>query len=82
MSKLIINPILSQPRILNLTSIELHSDRVLEADGNSASEIFSKIREQNDLPYVYLVDNTNKEIVVELVFIISLFQWFWSNFNY
>ena len=67
MSKVIINPLLARPRILNLTSIELQTSHSIAAANKTTSEILNSIRKRSDLPFVFLVAEENKEQVIELL---------------
>ena len=67
MSNVIINPLLAQPRILNLTSIQLQSSQNITVADKITPDILKSIRKRNDLPYVFLVAEESKEQVIELL---------------
>ena len=67
MSKVIVNPILAKPRIVNFSNITLPGDRVLLVNDTDLTGIIEKIREHSDLPYVWVVEQKDESLVNALL---------------
>jgi len=66
-SETIINPLLSQPKIVNLSSIDLQSDAVLPITSHDSAGIVATVRQYSDVPHVYVVDQERIELVSKLL---------------
>ena len=67
MTETIINPLLSQPRIANLSAIALQGDNILPITHYDSAAILATIRQYSDAPQVYLVDQEQIGIVSEIL---------------
>lgn len=67
MSNLIINSLLAQPRIINFSAIEIHSDRVVPAAFENAAAAVASIRTYSDRPFVFIVSSHQKPLVTEVL---------------
>ena len=67
MTETIINPLLSKPRIVNLSKTDLQGDGLLPIDLNDQAGIIATIRRYSDMPQVYVVDEEQIELVSALL---------------
>ncbi len=67
MTETIINPLLSQPRIVNLSTIDLQGDNILPISHYDSAAILATIRQYSDAPQVYLVDQEQIGLVSEIL---------------
>ena len=67
MTETIINPLLSQPRIANLSAIALPGDNILPISHHHRAGIVATIRQYSDAPQVYLVDQEQIGLVSEIL---------------
>ena len=68
MTETIINPLLSQPRIVNLSKIGLHGDNLLPITHKEDSAgIIATVRQYSDVPQVYVVDQDRRGLVSEIL---------------
>jgi hypothetical protein len=63
----IINPLLSQPRIVNLSAINLQADNLLPIPRHDSAGIVAAIRQYSDAPQIYVVDQEQIELVSEIL---------------
>ena len=64
MSDTILNPLLSQPRIINFSGVEINSPYLLQVT-LERSRLFATIRLYNDHPFVYIVSAEQETLVAE-----------------
>ena len=67
MSETIVNPLLSQPRIVNFSSIGLSGDRVIPVSGDDSAAVVATIRKYSDVPHVYVVGQKWLKLVSEVL---------------
>ena len=63
-SDTILNPLLSQPRIINFSGVEINSPYLLQVP-LERSRLFNTIRLYNDHPFVYIVSAEQETLVAE-----------------
>ncbi len=63
MTDQIINPLLSQPRIINFTALDMKSDLLLQVPLEESSSLVKTIRLHNDRPFVYIVSAENQDLI-------------------
>lgn len=67
MTETIINPLLSQPRIVNLSEIDLHGDNILPLTQQDSAGIVATVRQYSDAPQVYVVGQDQRGLVSEIL---------------
>ena len=67
MTETIVNPLLSQPRIVNFSEIDLSAERIIPVSGDDSDAVVARLREYSDAPQVYVVAGERAQLVSEVL---------------
>ncbi len=67
MTETIVNPLLSQPRIVNFSTIDLSGDRIIPINGDDSAAVVARVRQYSDAPQVYVVAGERVRLVSEVL---------------